>query len=40
MAGIEKNENFARIESLKITRRTDDIRYINAVFNVVARSPK
>lgn len=40
LAGIEKNENFARIESLKITRRTDDIRYINAVFNVVARSPK
>lgn len=40
LAGIEKNENFARIESLKITRRTDDIRYINVVFNVVARSPK
>lgn len=40
LAGIEKNENFARIESLKITRRTDDIRYINASFNVVARSPK
>ncbi len=40
LAGIEKNENFARIESLKITRRTDDIRYINAMFNVVARSPK
>ena len=40
LSGIEKNENFARIESLKITRRTDDIKYINASFNVVARSPK
>ena len=40
LSGIEKNENFARIDSLKITRRTDDIRYIDAVFEVVARSPK
>jgi len=40
LVGIEKNENFARIDSLKITRRADDIRYIDAVFSVVARSPK
>jgi hypothetical protein len=38
--GIEKNESFARIDSLKITRRTDDIRYIDVIFEVVARSPK
>jgi hypothetical protein len=40
LAGIEKNENFAKIDSLKITRRTDDIRYIDASFDVVARTPK
>jgi len=40
LAGIEKNENFAKIDSLKITRRTDDVRYIDASFDVVARTPK
>jgi len=40
LAGIEKNENFAKIDSLKITRRTDDIKYIDASFDVVARTPK
>ena len=40
LAGIEKNENFAKVDSLKITRRTDDIRYIDASFAVVARTPK
>ena len=40
LAGIEKEENFARISSLKIIRRTDDIRYIDATFEVVARSPR
>ena len=40
LTGIEKNENFAKIDSLKITRRTDDIRYIDASFDVVARTPK
>lgn len=40
LAGIEKNENFAKIDSLHITRRTDDIRYIDASFDVVARTPK
>ncbi|MEI7620839.1 MAG: hypothetical protein WCJ57_04720 [Candidatus Falkowbacteria bacterium] len=40
LAGIEKNENFARIDFLKIARRTDDIRYIDVSFDVVARTPK
>lgn len=40
LAGIEKNENMAKIFSLKITRRADDIRYIDAEFQIVARIPK
>ncbi len=40
LSGIEKNEVFAVISSLKIKRRTDDIRYIDAEFEVLARTPK
>lgn len=40
LSGIEKNEVFAVISSLKVTRRTDDIRYIDAEFEVLARTPK
>ena len=40
LSGIEKNENFAKIDSLRIVRRADDIRYIDASFAVVARTPK
>ncbi len=40
LSGIEKNEIFAVISSLKIKRRVDDIRYIDAEFEVLARTPK
>jgi len=40
LAGIEKNENMAKIASLKIARRTDDIKYIDAEFQIVTRTPK
>ncbi len=40
LSGIEKNEVFAVISSLKIKRRVDDIRYIDVEFEVLARTPK
>ncbi len=40
LSGIEKNEIFAVVSSLKIKRRTDDIRYIDVEFEVLARTPK
>ncbi|MFH1223100.1 MAG: hypothetical protein V1647_02000 [Pseudomonadota bacterium] len=38
--GIEKSESMVKIASIKINRRTDDVRYIDAEFQIVARSPK
>ena len=40
LSGIEKNETFAVISSLKVKRRIDDIRYIDVEFEVIARTPK
>ncbi|MEI6080470.1 MAG: hypothetical protein WCQ53_07540 [bacterium] len=40
LLGIETNESTAKIVSLKITRRTDDIRYIDAEFEVISRTAK
>ena len=40
LSGIENNEAFAVVSFLKVKRRTDDIRYIDVEFEVVARTPK
>ena len=38
LLGIETDESSAKIPSLKITRRTDDIRYIDVEFDVLSRT--
>jgi hypothetical protein len=40
LLGIETNEGTAKISALKITRRTDDIRYLDVEFDVVSRTVK
>lgn len=40
MLGIETDESSAKIPALKITRRVDDIRYIDAEFDIISRTAK
>jgi len=40
LLGIETGEASAKINALKITRRTDDIRYLNIEFEIISRIAK
>ncbi|MEI6092997.1 MAG: hypothetical protein WCQ47_04855 [bacterium] len=40
MLGIETDESSAKIPTLKITRRIDDTRYLDAEFDIISRAAK
>jgi hypothetical protein len=40
LLGIETNEGSAKITAMKVTRRADDIRYLDVEFDVVSRTVK